>query len=155
MNFKLIYIIVLLFTSLFSNGQKKGVLAENIKSKKSVLIKENTFIRITLMNDKKIWGRFKINNESSLASKTDTVYLGNIYEIKRLTIGGFIFKTIGGVIAVGFLALAIETSSGNFSNPISDGFAIVGGLTFWGMYKLGSSVDKNYMNENWDFYITQ
>lgn len=98
-------VISLLFFNLLI-GQNQGIKITNVNSNKEKNIKENKRIKLTTFDGRKIKGRFKIENSSTIIVDNISIDLSDIDAIKRNPILTSIFTSgfliYGGALTAGF-----------------------------------------------------
>lgn len=79
----LFYFFAFLLVSTSSFCQEKGILLTKKDSSATVFLKENKRVKVVLSNNKSLFGRLKIENDSTISIKGTPVSLDSIVKIKR------------------------------------------------------------------------
>ena len=98
-------VISLLFFNLLI-GQHQAIKITNTNTKKEKIIKENKRIKLTTFDGRNIKGRFKVENNNTIAVDNIQIYLSDIEALKRNPLLTSIFTSgfliYGGALTAGF-----------------------------------------------------
>ena len=149
---KLILLLSFLFLSQVSVSQISSLKITNLTTNKEKVIKENRRIKLKTFDGRKIKGRFKIENNSTIFIDNVRIDLMDIQELKRnpilLSILGSGFLIYGGAITAG-LGVIIGVTG----NPAGFWLVIPAAAMIYAGIK-SPNINKNYKRDNgWKFEV--
>ena len=144
---KLFFVFALLFTS-FIYSQNALVKITDHKTGTTKVFQEKSRIRIKTVNGKKITGRFKILNDSTMLLKGKEISLSEIAKIKRNPLVMTVATNVVLLVAGGTI-----TAIGVYSGGTAEG-AILGTATLASMF-LGPNILKGYSSRKYDIEFVE
>lgn len=103
---KLFLLIISVFCFNVATSQNNAIKITNLNSNKEKIIKENRRIKLKTSDGRKIKGRFKVENNSTIIINDLQINLADIEELKRNPLFTSIFTSgfliYGGAITAGF-----------------------------------------------------
>jgi len=131
---RLIFLLSFFITFTFS-AQEKSILISKQNTRKQIKIKEGKRIRVKTLNGKRLSGRFKILNDSTIFIKNKTLKFSEIEKIKRNPLAmtlplSIITGTYGGAMVLIGIAFAVAIDNSAAVVPLTIFMATGTGLIY-------------------------
>ena len=154
---RILFLTIFVFTSLFLHAQERGILLKNKSNQSTILLKENTRIKVQNMYGAKYIGNFTVIDDKTIMLQGQKMALESIFSIMSFTIGSQAAKPlliVGGVLVIGvgmIAAFGIALTNGTKSST-AEATLLTGTLTGATMITI-PLISNNHYRQKWECTI--